>query len=251
MKDHKKNEWKVLGVDPAPRKDTVIYDGKTFFKKKATELKKNINDLLKDHPRTLIAWDAPLSFDPLKDFYDRIIDIVVQEWLTDEEFLCGKDEEGKPKRSPINAASFANLSHWAISCDTVGFPFSNKSGEPYSLHLATSKSDLKSDGPFIIEVHPAVALGVWWKDKKIQETFPVYKKNIKNCIIIKDQLMEVLGYPDEKKINDDYLDAFVAYKLGEMFLEGTACWLGDPKKGGYVMPCGNTYNKLKKLYDKK
>lgn len=37
-------------------------------------------------------------------------------------------------------------------------------------------------------------------------------------------------------MNDDDLDAFVAYRLGKMFLHDEAVCLGDPRNGGYVMP---------------
>ena len=59
---------KILGIDPAPGKESLVFDGKEFIdycpqknKNCAKELKKYINELQEVKNSIFIAWDAPLS----------------------------------------------------------------------------------------------------------------------------------------------------------------------------------------------
>mgnify|MGYP000600770917 CR=1 FL=1 len=52
---------KILGIDPAPVKNSVIFDGVAFKTFNAQELKQYIQELQNKYHDVFIAWDAPLS----------------------------------------------------------------------------------------------------------------------------------------------------------------------------------------------
>jgi len=52
---------RVLGIDPAPAKDSVMFDGKEFQHFSPKQLKEHIDGLSKQEELLFIAWDAPLS----------------------------------------------------------------------------------------------------------------------------------------------------------------------------------------------
>jgi hypothetical protein len=226
--------FRVIGIDPAPTKPALIYHNKGFEQVPAVDLPAFIARCLEANPSTLIAWDAPLSFSPA-DFYDRPVDKVVRNWAK-EHVVGGRFAEGA-----INARSFAGLPHWVVSCASLGFPFGTP---PHGLRLAPVSPDLSQPAPLVIEVHPAVAIGAWWLDAASSTPLPRYKGKSKECACIAEKLRLPSGCED----NDDVLDAFVAYRLGELFLEGDACWVGDPATGGYVMPrCQATDDLISRL----
>ncbi len=95
-----------------------------------------------------------------------------------------------------------------------------------------------------IEVHPAVALGAWWVEAGCPEPMPRYKGRPEQCRMI----AEALDFPVGSAVDDDALDAFVAHRLGELFLDGRASCVGDRSAGGYVMPnCAATEELLDDL----
>jgi len=223
-------QWRVIGIDPAPTKPTVLYDGNIFSSVKPPKIREYIVDVAQKSTSVLIAWDAPLSF-ANTNFYDRPVDKAVRAWIKAK--ITGRRVSAKA----INARCFAGLPHWAISCFTLGLPF----GQPLcGLALLPSIPTEGQIGLFAIEVHPAVAMGAKWISRQFRDPFPCYKKNPTACA----KIARRLGFPRDAGKNDDNLDAYVAYWLGQLFLSGEASWLGDPATGGYVLPDCSASNEL-------
>lgn len=213
------SNWYIVGIDPAPTKDAVLYHGAGIFDCVPPQyLRAWFDELLSSHDKVLIAWDAPLSFDPA-DFYDRKIDKAVRKWASTWV------KNGKIAEKAINARPFAGLPHWAITCHTLGHPFGSAPGR---LRLA----ERIDKGHCLVEVHPAVALAIWWIDKKIESTFERYKNKKGEVATI----AQALGFPNEAGEDDDHLDAYVAFLLGKKLLRSEARWVGSAKSGGYVLP---------------
>ena len=197
MTDQLKNTI-IVGVDPAPSKGLCVYaydpDGnaaknagfKRYYAATNGELQdfaNTINEFGKKRP-VLICWDAPLTMPPgCDDFYTREIDKI---W---------RDAKNKwRKAAPIDACSggwasvqpFASCSHWAISQKVVGHPrFPNvrlelqsadtsmdQVGHPRfpnvrlegslinAILLTNNEFNALSNGVYITEVHPALAMQV-------------------------------------------------------------------------------------------
>lgn len=216
------SRWQVIGIDPAPSKDAVVYDSGGWKRLAPRAIRDFLTERFHANSATLVAWDAPLSFG-LADLYDRPVDKVVRAWAKDQ--LA----RGRFAESAVNARCFAGLPHWVVSCLTLGFPFGSP---PSGLQLTPFVLDASQPGPLAVEVHPAVAIGAWWLSSGCAEPLPRYKGSEAGC----KKIASTLEFPDACATNDDFLDSFVAYRLGELLVSGEACWVGSPTVGGYIMP---------------
>lgn len=213
------NRWRVIGIDPAPSKACVAYSEGVWDEIAPSALRAYVADAIAASQSTLVAWDAPLSYDRANQS-DRVIDKAARRWVK-RQVNAGRFD---PKA--VHALPFSGVPHWAVTCDALGLPFCFPPG---GLQLA---STVPSDGPAAIEVHPAVALGAWWIEAKCSEPMPRYKQDPVACA----RIASVLDFPSGASASDDTLDAYVAHRLGELFLVGDALWVGSPRIGGYVMP---------------
>lgn len=240
---------KVIGIDPAPAKDTVIYDGEKFIEIPAIELKKYLEIFKED---TLICWDAPLTgglptnFDQGKKEYNPFSQRKI------EQLINGDNKTIKG----ISTRGYAECSHWAITQHCFGLPLINDKFKPLetptTFKLITShneRKELSSKKNYIVEVHPALALLLWlieenkiegddkWNYKKNKETFNILVNKLFKKIEIPQAIAEPKDDGDgkykvkvtviknkveknsEKIMKDDHLDAYIAWQLGTLWLE--------------------------------
>ena len=221
----------VIGIDPAPVKPTVTFDGSEFHVVKPGDLRGWVEEALRKQPETLIAWDAPLAFDPTTSFYSRAVDKKLAAAAVDE--------------PSINTAHFANLSHWSITCHVLGYPFGNP---PCGLQLVDAMPEMPG-APLLIEVHPAFALFQWWRSAGAEGPVPAYKRGGRAARMgAAEKLLDHVGAElrglDNLRVAlargdtpaDDLLDAAVAYEVGCRFTEGTTETIGSLVAGFIVLP---------------
>lgn len=234
---------KVIGIDPAPSKKTVIYDGEQFIEISAIELKKEYLDKVKAD--TLICWDAPLTGgmsenfeDGDSPFYQRRIEQLINKIM--------------PKVEGISTLPYAGCSHWAITQHCFGFPLINDEFKPmkqtpFKLIFNQDEQDKPFEGKYIVEVHPALALWLWLKDKvedwnykggtgKNKKTSAEKKEIIKKIIT---ELNEKLSFNVPLEIEkDDYLDAYIAWKLGDLWIneKKKVILVGNKNTGAMLLP---------------
>jgi len=223
--------WRAIGIDPAPKKDAVVCTGGMWTDVAPDALRDFVVGAVAQSRMTLIAWDAPLSYDRV-NHSDRRVDRAARAWAKRQVEL------GRFEPKAINALPFAGVPHWAVTCHALGMPFGDPPG---GLRLA---ADTTLEGPVAIEVHPAVALGAWWIEAGCSDPMPRYKQDPTACA----RIVSVLGLPAAAAVSDDALDAYVAWRLGELFLAGAACWVGNPAVGGYVMPRCAATDELLEIY---
>ncbi|MEW6076206.1 MAG: hypothetical protein AB1724_00150 [Thermodesulfobacteriota bacterium] len=213
------NSWYIVGVDPSPSKDTVLCHGKGFFDRLPPQsLRSWFYELLESYANVLIAWGSPLGFGS-DNFYDRTIDQAVRSWV------AARVEKGRIEEKAVTAGPFADLPGWALSCHALGHPFGTAPG---NLRLVGRIHN----GHCLVEVNPAVALAVWWLDKKVDRPLKPYHNSQAEAAMIAREL----GFPEAAGADDDHLDAYAAFKLGELFVQGEARWVGSAVFGGYVLP---------------
>ena len=260
---------KVIGIDPAPSKKTVIYnDIDGFTEIEADKLKKYLDDEFKNSEEDiLICWDAPLTGMATEDAIHNF-----QQYL---EALAKFKKKKKPKWSPLEARiiekyialqdpttipkgistlPYTGCSHWAITQHCFGLPLINDEFKPpetlKTFKLITSQNELEklsSNKKNIVEVHPALALWLWLKDnvnvkdwnykggkEKKKKNSEDPKKIVQKLTI---ELNSCLRIKTEVNIEkDDYLDAYVAWLLGTLWLKEKVILVGNKNTGAMLLP---------------
>ncbi|MBF0358499.1 MAG: hypothetical protein HQL70_07805 [Magnetococcales bacterium] len=251
---------KILGIDPAPGKESTIFDGE-YHLCKAGELNNRLTAL---HGQdVLIAWDAPLTGSQNPDF-DIFEDGDHTQRLIEKFF--SRQEYGFKPPNGISVLGYAGCSHWTISRRLLGLPrvgrWDTAIDELPFLVLASNATTPKK-GSYIVEVHPALAIWVFCKDHKPDIISWEYKKSkntqqtIWNCFCgaYGDDISQTIGI-DIMKLspkNDDELDALFAWLLASLFIKRTQ-WdkcssgvdiqlLGNLKTGSFLLPVTNELRK--------
>ncbi len=217
---------KVIGIDPAPKKGLTIFDGANFCQISGADMKEYLGKAKRESESVLICWDAPLSFNENLSFgekcdnlYTRII----------ENFFKSK----LPKE--ISILGYAGCPHWTISQYLLGYPKISPFDEGFTppFNLVFDKGGISKS---VTEVHPAVAIWLWLKDSIPPHESWSYKSSDLDAVI--DALNRQSILPDNIKIkNDDYLDAYIAWKLGRDWINGQGvCILGDNHTGSFLLP---------------
>jgi hypothetical protein len=223
----------------------MVYTEKNKWKvfKKPQELRKFIGRV----GRVLVTWDAPLAFNPEYGLSDRPIDCLARRFFASQNCWV--------KNSCL---AFCQCCHWTISCHTLGWPFryedSLRADPDVRTELLSTTGDLKSASQILVaEVHPTVALAVWWLEAGKDGNLPKYKgKGIEEKKL--EDLLEYLrdkGMPDCSKTVGtlgDRIDAWIAFKMGEGLLlkgKGETETVGDAESGYYVLPKGSQLSEFK------
>jgi len=229
----------VVGVDPAPSKATVAVLGTSASDVSVVEVPARklgawLDKLEAKHERILLTWDAPLSFDSKYGLSDRPVDKGLRA------FTLQKEKEGRFGKKPraISVLPFSGCPHWTVTCESLGMPF----GAPRA-HQPEGPEDLR-DGLNVAEVHPAVAIGLWWLLENPEGEFPRYKKGSgikvakagRNRASLVPMLKKKTGLPSRCFASADEMDASVAWALGRMWLDGKSKLAGGIEDGGYLLP---------------
>lgn len=257
------SDWFVLGVDPAPSKKTVAFDGTKFLHWEAADVRQKLHEVVSAKTTAgqpvLVLWDAPLCMDE-GNFYSREVDrsaqSIVDGWKKNG-VVAGS---GEKERSAVGIAAAAQCPHNILSMNVLGLPMGGPPSER-GLRLLTDRRALDANsGAWVAEVHPAVAIGAWYKHHELGKhheppKLPRYKQNkgksrdvLAALLDGVDELRNLVSGPllsellSNKKYGDDELDAFVAWALGKLLLAKKAeLWRGlgpdeHATRGYYVMP---------------
>lgn len=236
---------KVIGIDPAPSKKSTVYseEGFQYLDYKSLQIYLSKLENAKDES-VIICWDAPLSFGlpdnttyKFSPFYTRKVEYFFSSYL----------EEIEQPPQGISVLGYAGCSHWAISQYMLGYPKLDRfidSESKFTLLLTNEELDrFKSKkGRYVTEVHPALAIWLWcrhdkmitdWKYKKNKAVFNQIIKALKSIDTFKEM-------PTIK--NDDELDAYIAWKLGNEWISGNdkVKILGDKNTGSFLLPYDKT-----------
>ncbi len=231
---------KVIGIDPAPSKESTVFDGNNFFPFSYIKLKGCLKKIKKENTenKMLICWDAPLSFsiDCSSPFTKRDI----------EKFFSQKEGEETPKG--ISVMGYSTCPHWIITQNLLGYPQTNECNFNHPYQLVFNQKDITLS---ITEVHPAVAIWLWCREENHGLTNWNYKgkkeenEKIIDCLIeilksksiIDDEVIKLIKEKPRKK-QDDYLDAYIAWKLGQEWVTSNqnVMILGDSNTGSFLLP---------------
>lgn len=117
------SDWRVVGVDPAPKKPSVICylkDGQLLFKKlKIHEVLRLMNGL-QNEGRVLITWDAPLTGPPVLNYGEKEHNECYFYYRWIELYFSKYGVVKTPKG--ISTLGYAGCPHWAITKAATGLP---------------------------------------------------------------------------------------------------------------------------------
>ena len=238
---------KVFGIDPAPSKRSILFDGQRFLSLSPQALKKFIYSLSEP---AFIGWDAPLGAsidEECFDLYSREI----------ERFFNNQRKAlGIPKG--ISTLGYAGCPHWTITQYIFSLPILNPSMQRSSefFHIE-SKDELERHRFLVAETHPALSIWLFLKDHLRENALFAdswqYKGNIAKSLkqerlcaiadaLFETEIVKKLDIaPDVKKRvkeDDDHLDAFVCYVVSTLFVRGSeaVALYGDAKRGSFLLP---------------
>lgn len=225
----------VIGIDPAPTKETAVFDGQSFTFWSAHEVAEGVASLAAAHDDLLLAWDAPLGLDPgPSHFYSRQVDKVAKR------VIAGWVAEGRVEAKAIGVAHAAGCPHNLLTQAALGLPVG---GPKAPWRLCGVGDPAPRAGRWLVEVHPAVALGAWWPGPG---PMPRYKAGGKSSASrvrearrgVVSWLQREHAFPagEPASFTDDHIDAWLAWRLASLLLEGGAAAWGPEGGGYYLMP---------------
>ncbi len=250
----------AIGCDVGSGKGAHLFDGGSAVEERNPQQLDEYLVLRRSRSDVLIAWDSPLTgpCDPDKP-------LVRGQDLTQRpiETFFRSGEWKAPKG--ISVLPYCGCSHWTLSMRVLGLP---KVG-PYStgyaelpFRLVSSREQLaKTDErASVVEVHPAVAIWLWyraanrtpaaWSYKGIKverikdepdAQFRQRAKQVRTQRVL-THWQEVCNNVDGAKelptpTNDDELDAIVAWLLADRWITGSGVvLLGNQKSGCFLVP---------------
>lgn len=228
----------VIGIDPAPAKGGTIFDG-SFRHLLPYELGQYL-ERLSNRKNVLVCWDAPLTgpqnpAEPgrrLRDFTQRPI-----------ETFFSRKEYGFKTPPGISVRGYAGCPHWTISRAYLGLPRIGawdrlEADLPFKPLLEKTFKGTIETGPFITEVHPAVAIWQWCADQRADDADWNYKKVRDTQEAVIDIILSRCPYDVPRPTNDDELDALAAWLLGTSWVEGEneVRLLGNAEAGSFLLP---------------
>jgi hypothetical protein len=244
---------KVVGIDPAPGKQsTLVTGGLSAESKSAQELSAFMNRHRDEHESLLLCWDSPLTGPAIPDAEEVIGSDHTQRPI--EKFFMR--EGGLKAPAGISVLSYCGCPHWTISQQLLGFPRTSKymrdwADLPFS--LVTDNQSLLEPGHYVAEVHPAVALWLWCRPEKKSRSISGWK--YKDDKEVRDELWGILtsrltdigllsGSVPALSTNDDEVDAFVSWALGSLWAEGSeeVVSVGNRKTGSFLLPSQDDLN---------
>lgn len=238
---------KILGIDPAPAKQSIIFDGNNFLYKTPKELKTYIDNIDDD---TFIAWDAPLS----GALSDKNFSLTIRQI---ERFFYRQGRTAKGLKIPkgISTLGYSACPHWTVSQYLFGYPVINSDIiKKLKWDLVNSVSDISKRRFQITEAHPSLSIWILLRDQLKSEKlfssswqYKGYSKSDKeidkrkNIIIEKLLKHSIVKDTIKSKIDigsDDELDAFMCYILGSLAVnkKDEILILGDEINGSFLLP---------------
>ena len=234
----------VLGIDPAPSKGLTVFDGVDQHVPLG-EARAFLGDV-EARSDVLICWDAPLTGPPSSVLDGGIAGNSSYTQRPIESFFSRAATRYKTPKG-ISVRGYAGCPHWAVSRSLVGLPRTGSYDTAFE-HLPfrlIASNPSPGAGKWIVEVHPAVALWLWCRDRVPLTQDWEYKKSADLVVWFWDLLLEAqLNRLDvlkelEPPRNDDELDARIAFALGVLWADGEdggITLLGDLDAGTFLLP---------------
>ncbi len=238
----------IYGIDPAPSKRSILFDGQEFFSFTPQQLKNFVRSLTKP---TFIGWDAPLGAALDEEYFDL--------YSREIERFFNNQRKALDIPKGISTLGYAGCVHWTITQYVLALPILDPIHQKSSCFYHIQNTEEVGRHRFIVaETHPALSIWLLLKDHLANdELFRdswQYKGSISRSLRdarlsrIVDALFDEIKIPQKAgitpdikeyvKSSDDHLDAFVCYLISALFVakDKTVALYGDVKRGSFLLP---------------
>ncbi len=212
---------RVIAIDPAPGKESTVFEGTEYLRLSARELREFMDQVADAKGSVLVCWDAPLTgpFDTENagsyrfDFTKRPI-----------ERFFSLDDTGFKTPKGISVLGYGACPHWTISRALLGLPRVGPHDKPENklpLKLVTNSSDKLQKRKSVIEIHPGLAAWLWCRGERGADANWIYKGNQGGKI--REEMWEIVlersGFEEDlpHPKSDDEFDAAIGFVLGKLF----------------------------------
>ena len=243
---------RVLGIDPAPSKKSVAFDGENFHAFSIPELEEFLEEEKKSHKSILVSWDAPLSGALDKENFSLSIR-KIESFFYRQSKTAKSLDEGRGIPHGISTLGFSGCPHWTISQYLFGLPILNSKLQKSSVFkLLMSRDKLNSTGLYITEIHPALSIWILLKQELqnhqlFQDSWQYKGNSAKDTLKRREMLIEsLLSLTLVKDVlktdvniqSDDELDAFVCWLMGARLVQNDkrVTIYGDAIRGSFLLP---------------
>ena len=237
----------IYGIDPAPSKRSIVFDGREFFSFTPQELKSFVRSLTEP---TFIGWDAPLGASLNEEYFDL--------YSREIERFFNNQRKALDIPKGISTLGYAGCPHWTITQYVLALPVLDPSHQKsFCFHHMQQQEELDRHRFLVAETHPALSIWLLLKEHLSKEelfrdswqykgSISKYLKDLRLSRIV-DALFEIKipqkvdVTPDIKeyiKSSDDHLDAFVCYLVSALFVskDNSVELYGDAKRGSFLLP---------------
>ena len=236
----------VIAIDPAPKKDSTVFDGAAFLEMDAPQLRRFLQAPEHQIPETLVCWDAPLTGPRHPETAGRIAGDFSQRRI--EQFFS-RQETGHKACPGISVRPYSQCPHWTITRSVFSLPRTGPYDNRYEhlpFPLLPGAGDEAVGRPCIVEIHPAVAAWLWcrrtdrFESWKYKEDDQIWKEMWR--IILSQTGFDWGERPHPQ--TDDEFDAAVGYLLGTMYVRDESngksgrnvVILGNRETGSFLLP---------------
>ena len=238
---------RVISIDPAPAKGLSVFDGRD--RHVPIDAAFEYVSSVASGPPCLVCWDAPLtgpSAGALSGKKARAGDFTKRRI---ESFFT-TSRTGFCTPVGISVQGYAGCQHWTISRSLLGLPRVgpwDQSAEDLPFELITDDARPQGTQRLIVEIHPAVALWLWCRERWPPALEWTYKKNSGVRVQVWDCLRERLCRFGDQAVKaalanppttDDELDARIGFLLGTLWMSNNdeVALLGDLESGTFLLP---------------
>jgi hypothetical protein len=236
---------RVSGIDPAPKRGLTVFDG-ADHDIKLEDSAAFVADLASEDD-LLLCWDAPLTGPPSSVLGGAAAKGPAFTQRPIESFFSRTDTGFKTPKG-ISVQGYSSCAHWAITRNLLGLPRVGRfDAQVESLPFLPLTGDNQRPvcGRCVVEVHPALALWLWSRQRRDATASWLYKKDRSLLLELWLELLTVPGVANALHgaqatvpKSDDELDARLAYVLGRLWLDDPAAvvLLGDADTGTFLVP---------------
>jgi len=222
----------VISIVPAANKESTVLDWGYRIEAISASRLATLLRSAQSRPSTFVCWPTPLTGPYGPDDTAPWLESDHNQRPIETFFKVKKHSEKGEFKTPkgISVAAYASCPQWALSRRLLGLPrvgpYDQREELPF--RLVASKDDIKEPGPYVAEVHPALAVWLWcrgvlpasqsWAYRNNADLLYLFWKTIAQRLALKQLSSENReAFNRVEPTSGEQLDVLVAGLLGQLW----------------------------------